>query len=277
MSVTTMEKVHALLTEWGFTVDTRKGWETRKASSVAFKPEYIVEHHTGGNSTPDSLLANGRVGLKGPLCHWTIDRDGTIRAIAAGYANHAGYNNQAAVNTLINNPPLDRDVQPGPDTKNYSSNRRAWGIEVKATGTFTEAQHTSATALEAAICIVQKWDKPRVGGHREITRRKPDPVHVMWQRRVAVAELIKKSPQPAPKPAIPVTIRRGSRGEAVGRWQSILQQLGYKQDIWNRKLVSVDKVFGPGTERATKRFQKAYGLVQDGICGKATWTKALGL
>lgn len=194
MSAATMRKVHALLKEWGFTVETYKGWESRKASNIAFVPELIVEHHTGGNTTPDSMLANGRSGLRGPLCHWTIDRDGTIRAIAAGYANHAGYNNQTAVNTLIKNPPLDRDIKPGSDTAGYSANRRAWGIEVKTGGAFSTAQNKSAAALEAAICLVQGWNQPRVGGHREITRRKIDPVHPMYKRRVEVAKLMKKVP-----------------------------------------------------------------------------------
>lgn len=447
MSVTTMEKVHALLTEWGFTVDTRKGWETRKASSIAFAPEFIVEHHTGGNTTPDSLLANGRTGLKGPLCHWTIDRDGTIRAIAAGYANHAGYSNQTAVNTLIKKPPLDRDIKPGSDTAGYSANRRAWGIEVKTGGAFTAAQNKSTAALEAAICLVQGWTQPRVGAHREITRRKIDPVHPMYKRRQEVLELMTKKPiiivagsantaegklhekyrrrldvvrtlldkdpnlkvivtggakkdkggttesgqarayllskgvansriveestsgstygnfmngLPIAKakgatsiivvsdfshmrrclafayaanktrktgipisgaewykdsstqdatvsqataqakmawsgmtetivrnldnkwgvtssPVLPATIRKGSEGATVKQWQTLLRQFGFKEDILNRKLVRVDGVFGSGTARATKRFQKKYNLVTDGIAGPATWTKALGV
>ena len=448
MSAEKMRKVHALLKEWGFTVETYKGWESRRASSIAFVPEFVVEHHTGGNTTPDFMLANGRTGLKGPLCHWTIDRDGTIRAIAAGYANHAGYNNQTAVNTLIKNPPLDRDIKPGSDTAGYSANRRAWGIEVKTGGAFSTAQNKSAAALEAAICLVQGWNQPRVGGHREITRRKIDPVHSMYKRRQEVLNLMGERPivivagsantaegklhekyrrrldvvrallgkdidlkvivtggakankggttesgqakayliskgipasrvieestsgstygnflnglpiakaqgassiivvsdfshmrrclafayaankakktglaitgaewykdgstqdatvsqataqakaawsgmtedivrsldtkwgvtPPVPKPEVPATIRKGSRGAVVKQWQTILRKQGFKQDILNRKLVVADGVFGSGTARATKRFQKKHGLVQDGVCGPETWGKAL--
>jgi len=32
------------------------------------------------------------------------------------------------------------------------------------------------------------------------------------------------------------------------------------------------RVFGPATERRVKRFQKAHGMVGDGIVGPETWT-----
>jgi peptidoglycan hydrolase-like protein with peptidoglycan-binding domain len=40
--------------------------------------------------------------------------------------------------------------------------------------------------------------------------------------------------------------------------------------------ITADGVFGPGTKRALKRFQRAHGLTPDGVAGPATWA-ALGL
>lgn len=53
-------------------------------------------------------------------------------------------------------------------------------------------------------------------------------------------------------------LKRGSRGDAVATLQ---RRLG----------VDVDGVFGAGTEAAVRRAQKAYGLVEDGVVGPATW------
>lgn len=58
------------------------------------------------------------------------------------------------------------------------------------------------------------------------------------------------------------TIRRGSRGVDVKRWQRIIN-------------VKDDGVFGRGTELATKQWQTRHSLTPDGIVGPKTWTKAL--
>lgn len=62
--------------------------------------------------------------------------------------------------------------------------------------------------------------------------------------------------------AVYPTLRRGSKGEAVKRWQSIVG-------------VTADGAFGSGTEAATKRFQAAKGLVADGVVGAKTWSAAV--
>jgi hypothetical protein len=67
------------------------------------------------------------------------------------------------------------------------------------------------------------------------------------------------------------TLRRGdgfrdttpARRVAVERLQRSLKRLGYDTDV--------DGLFGPGTERAVKRFQKDRNLFVDGIAGPATW------
>lgn len=61
---------------------------------------------------------------------------------------------------------------------------------------------------------------------------------------------------------MPLTVRLGSRGETVKRWQVVL---GFKPD----------GVFGPRTDTSTRAWQAAHGLKPDGIVGPKTWAAAL--
>lgn len=59
-------------------------------------------------------------------------------------------------------------------------------------------------------------------------------------------------------------LRRGSRGDAVGELQRMLQQAGF--------VLAIDEDFGPGTEVAVCAFQRQHGLAPvDGIVGRDTW------
>ena len=59
-----------------------------------------------------------------------------------------------------------------------------------------------------------------------------------------------------------VVLRRGSKGEEVKTLQRLLK-------------IGDDGIFGYGTERAVKDFQRSRGLYPDGIVGKATWGELL--
>lgn len=63
-------------------------------------------------------------------------------------------------------------------------------------------------------------------------------------------------------------LRRGSRGQDVVLLQQALNQYGYG--------LSVDGVFGPGTDAAVRDFQHRSGLSVDGVVGPNTWS-ALGV
>lgn len=60
------------------------------------------------------------------------------------------------------------------------------------------------------------------------------------------------------------TIKKGSFGEDVKRWQQFLQTAGYN-------IPFVDGAFGPQTEKETLKFQVSHGLKADGIVGPKTW------
>ena len=58
-------------------------------------------------------------------------------------------------------------------------------------------------------------------------------------------------------------LRRGSSGDSVRVMQQRLSDLGYA--------LSVDGMFGPGTQKAITDFQQTKGLSADGVAGPATW------
>ncbi len=59
-------------------------------------------------------------------------------------------------------------------------------------------------------------------------------------------------------------LRRGARGERVERLQRLLHEHGFPTG-------GVDGRFGPATEAALLAFQRANGLLADGIAGPLTW------
>lgn len=62
------------------------------------------------------------------------------------------------------------------------------------------------------------------------------------------------------------TIKNGSKGDDVKTWQEFLNSQGYN--------VAVDGNFGSRTDLATRKYQQANGLADDGIVGDNTWGKA---
>ena len=75
-----------------------------------------------------------------------------------------------------------------------------------------------------------------------------------------------KAAKPATKPANPV-LALGTKGTDVERMQKALIAHGAK--------LTADSTFGPKTQSALKSFQRARGLVADGVCGPSTWAELL--
>lgn len=65
----------------------------------------------------------------------------------------------------------------------------------------------------------------------------------------------------------PATLRKGAKGPAVQTMQGRLNAHGDN--------IKVDGDFGPATEVALRLFQRRNGLVDDGICGAASWAALL--
>lgn len=65
-------------------------------------------------------------------------------------------------------------------------------------------------------------------------------------------------------------LKRGMIGEQVKAWQNFLNEQGYNCG-------KADGIFGRDTESATKKFQVAYGLTDDGAAGSKTIKEAIDL
>ena len=129
-------------------------------------------------------------------------------------------------------------------------------------GTFSAAQRTRIHAIVASCNGVVRWGGDYSGRtdemHFEINVRPGDP---------RIAQLVKKiggGSTPTPAPVAWTTVERGANGFRTTAVQHLLRQRGYS--------LTVDGVFGAGTEGTVKAFQSARRLVADGVVGPKTWT-----
>lgn len=200
-------KAHSLLRAWGYGpyLSEASGAWTRSNSNSMMTPTQVTVHHTGSRSTATSYLLNprDRAALK-VLANYHITRAGKIIFLCAGGASHAGYTHQACFDRIqAGTAPLDRDLEPGADSKTFSPNKRAVGIEVDGAGgssEWTDLMHRLVIALCAALNIAGGWTpsgNPRVGTHKEHTRRKPgDPWMNSGTMRAEVAAFMRHPVRP---------------------------------------------------------------------------------
>ena len=255
-----------VLTRAGLKVSEVPGWENRGWRGDVGRIFGVVCHHTGVNSRKNMPtlhgLINGRAaeparGLKaipGPLAQLGLARDGTYFIVAAGRANHAG---------------------PGAFKKIRNGNSNMIGIEAENTGEPDDlpwpAVQMDAYQRGVAAILKHLGQGPEFCiGHKEWTSRKDDPTFAMDDFRSRVAAILNgTAPQPvlipAAEPVAPPggppprpTLRRGMSGELTKQVQG---KIGVK----------ADGNFGPKTEAALRAFQRAHGLVPDGIVGPKTW------
>lgn len=235
-------------------------WETR--GNGEFGPfRGVICHHTagphgGGNMPSLGTLVKGRPDLSGPLAQLGLGRDGTFYVIAAGRANHAGKGSWQGVE---------------------NGNGSFIGIEAENTGLsndqpWPDVQMDAYQHGVAALLAHAGLSSEACAGHKEYALprgRKTDPSFDMDTFRAGVAAILKgttpslqpipaREPAPPPGTAARDTLRRGARGPLV----VTLQQ---------RVSVNADGQFGGGTEAAVRAFQRAHGLVPDGIVGPKTW------
>lgn len=70
-----------------------------------------------------------------------------------------------------------------------------------------------------------------------------------------------------PKATTYATVKFSQNNEDVKKLQALLKQRGYS--------IVADGIFGVGTDKAVKEFQRANGLTVDGIVGQGTWKELL--
>ena len=246
-----------VLEQAGLRVAESPGWRSRGRAEMG-PVRGVICHHTAtakqrvGNLPTLGMLINGRgaaenqPALPGPLAQLGLGRDGTFYVIAAGRANHAGAGRWEGLVT---------------------GNENFIGIEAENSGLpgddWPQVQIDAYQRGVAAILNKVGAGANMCCGHKEYApKRKTDPSFDMAGFRAEVAALLDGKSPPSPIPAADKTnrptLRRGDRGDAVKAAQAGLK-------------VTVDGVFGPGTEAAMREFQRGKGLVPDGIVGPRTW------
>ena len=204
------EKAASILKSWGWgtAIDFHPGWSSRTNSSTIMTPQAVTVHHTGGRATATSYLVNpvDRPQLK-VLANIHISHNHRIKFIAAGGASHGGYTHEPCYQRVVQGTaPLDRDLDPGADSRTFSINKRTVGIEVDGAGGAKEWDdwtYRAVVATCAALQIAGGWPvkgSPRVGAHKEHTKRKPgDPYAPMGKLRRDVLDCLKSPWGPDPK------------------------------------------------------------------------------
>ena len=154
----------------------------------------------------------------------------------------------------------------------YSNHASGTAIDVNApehflgaSGTFSAAQVHAIRSILSACDGVVRWggdySNRKDEMHFELVKGPGDP---------AVAALVRKlgggSSTPPPATAAPTwrVVCRGQQGYFVTALQRLLRQHG--------RPLTVDGIFGSGTEAQVVAFQKSRGLAADGVVGAKTWT-----
>lgn len=245
--------------EWGLDVIAPEGWRHR-GRPYNFYPRAVMVHHTAsnaqsGNFPAEGIVTNGRPDLGGPLCQFLLGRDGTVKMIASGYANHAGYGG----------PYLDIPENMG--------NTYSYGIEAENNGIgepWNQKQLNAYYRLCAALLVwMDRKDVNRVFGHKEWARgRKIDPAGIdMAVFRANVRKAMEHGP--TIKTVRLSHLKPGKRNTDVVLLKKRLRQKGFYEG-------SNGKFFGKGLQRAYAAYQRHLGFSgtdADGVPGKKTLQK----
>lgn len=201
-------------------------------------PTYITVHNTGNSSKGANAEMHARY-VKNPTTavswHYTVD-DGDI---------------------IYQHLPLNENGWHAGDGGSGTGNRKSIGIEI--------CEHEGVNqnkANENAVWLIKKLMKEHdipianVVPHNKWSGkncpRKLLPIWSSFIAKIVGGQSIEES-----------TLKKGNEGALVSQLQVTLNKLGYQ--------LVVDGSFGPAVENAVKSFQKASGIVVDGIVGKATF------
>lgn len=150
-----VQNIVNVLREKGVTVHEWAGWQTRGTSMSTDFVGGIIHHTATAYGMAPSVLVNGRPDLKGPLCNFAGNHDGSITVIAAGVANHAGASG-------------GRSMGPLPVTSSF--NRYVVGLEIVYPGTqpMTDAQYRTACIWARVVAdVVGRGNIESVRAHAE--------------------------------------------------------------------------------------------------------------
>lgn len=205
----------------GFPVTECAGWKQRGHGPQA-NVYGIVCHHTAGRDDLH-VVRDGRPGLKGPLSHFWLRRDGRIFVVAAGHCYHNA-----------------------PSTSSFHTNSNSIGIEAENTGSepWPDVQLDAYRALVTELCREFDLFEGRVKGHWEVNRGKVDPRGINMSRfRSAVGARLKGDDDMATAQDVlhgrHIKFNKGEEDEEKVSVAYFLQHLEAEQDKTNALLREV--------------------------------------
>jgi len=208
----TPDEMIAALRKWRVPFKEYPGWRTRGRPQAFTDVRGVMVHHTGSDAGQSDaylrfLFVDGRPDLPGPLCQVATDMDGDLWLGAIGRANHAGKGSSVVLREVTGEsyPGYVSELKPGSD--DTDGNAHFYGNEVRYDGgqPMTAPQNRTAVLFAAAVCDHYGWSALSVIGHREWTRRKPDPGNCPMNKfRAAVEAALKAGPPGTIKPSAPV-------------------------------------------------------------------------
>ena len=163
MSVARCLEINARLRAAGIFVHELPGWQGRGNGFTSAYEGGIVHHTTGpfGSALPGNARANGlikgRPDLKGPLCNYAGNEDGSITVVAAHPANHAGASGRKSKNL-------------GPLPRSGAFNKFVLGLEIIYSGIepMRDAQYRSAVIWSRIVVqVCGHGDAERIRAHAE--------------------------------------------------------------------------------------------------------------
>ena len=221
--------------------------------------KYIVVHYTYGAITAEgAALANCKYfasGKRGASAHYFIDDGPTIwqsvedKDTAWSVGSHSG-------------------VYKHPNARN----KNTLSIEVCTKGAFTEKEIENLKWLVQKKMAEHKVPASNVIRHYDITGKLCPAYYVDAGRwKILHAYITDSKVMEKPEITTPVystnpLLKEGMSGAAVKRMQLKLLEHG-----GNLGTYGADGSFGPTTKAAVIAFQKAKGLVADGMVGEKTW------
>lgn len=203
----------------------------------------IILHHAAAvRCTPQQVhqwhLGNGWVGIG---YHFFVDKSGRIyRGRPEDTVGaHAGNHNGDSIGICFEGS-FDREVM-------------------------NDAQRQAGAALVAYL--KEKYRISQVQRHSDVNATGCPGDNFPFEEIAGI-----EAPVPSPNDTaltLPL-LQQGSKGSVVKAVQSLLNGFGFNAG-------TVDGLFGSATAKAVKRFQASRGLVADGIVGKDTWHRLLGV
>ena len=243
-------------------------------------PTVIVEHYTAGTGAEPAVawLCNP---VAKASAHLVIGDDGSVyqlgpfnvrmwhAGVPRGYPGIHGVNGRS-IGFEHANAGLLTEIEPDRFESLLGEpiprNRVGFDAMGRPWHTYSSAQIEVSLAIHEAL--IDAYPITEILEHSEIDpRRKIDPGPLF------PLELFKAHLPPADDPPRPTTwpagrrvLRNGARGDDVAELQGMLRvELG--------RAIEIDGIFGVQTEHAVRAYQRATGLVADGIVGPATWAE----